>query len=238
MFKFLKMWIGIILLPLCWGSSQAVYSLYQLSNGSSEAHLSGWAFPIGFITWCALFFLLPRPTQIYVFGHELTHALWALIMGGRVGKMKVGKEGGHVEVSKSNFIITLAPYFFPFYTFIVIAIYAITGIWTDTQPYLDWWIGAIGFTWAFHITFTIHMLSQATQPDIQEHGIIFSYTVIYFINILLIGVWITTLNSPRFSEFGDLLIQKNRSTYLASFQRLESGVQWWKNKTVEKEKGK
>lgn len=207
------MLIGIALLPFCWAVSVSVYKLYQTSTDTAAA--SGWevwALPIGFVAWVLVFFILPRPARTYVLGHELTHAMWALMMGSRVGKMKVGKSGGHVELSKSNFIITLAPYFFPFYTFLVIAAYYVAGFMIDVEPYRIWWLGAVGLTWSFHVTFTLHMLSQH-QPDVQEHGRIFSYAVIYAMNVIVIGIWMVMVGSPRFITFGDLLGHETATTY-------------------------
>ena len=213
----------MIMIPLCWSVSIAVYKLYQTSlelGSSSDWEL--WSLPIGFVSWVILFFLLPRPFRTYVLAHELTHALWALMMGGRVGKMKIGKTGGHVELSKTNFIITLAPYFFPFYTVLVIAAYYLTGLAADVEPYRCWWLGAVGLTWAFHITFTINMLSQH-QPDVQEHGRIFSYTVIYSMNLLVIGIWMVLIGSPRFISFGDLLGHETASAYYFTYRHILNG---------------
>jgi len=218
MLKLFKMLVGIALLPACWAVSVAVYMLYQssvepMATGGYEA----WALPSGFLLWVILFFLLPRPFRTYVLGHELTHAMWALMMGGRVGKLNVGKSGGHVELTKTNFIITLAPSFFPFYTFLVIAAYYLTGIWLEVEPFRAWWLGAVGFTWAFHITFTIHMLAER-QPDIQEHGRIFSYAVIYLMNVLVIGIWMVLVGSPRFGSFGELLAHENAVAYTEAYE--------------------
>jgi hypothetical protein len=43
----------------------------------------------GAACWVVIFLLLPKPMWIYVFGHELTHALWTWLFGGQVKKMKV-----------------------------------------------------------------------------------------------------------------------------------------------------
>jgi hypothetical protein len=222
MFKFLKMLIGILLLPACWAVSMAVYTLYQTSVQSAET--SGfeiWALPAGFLLWVSIFFLLPRPFRTYVLAHELTHAMWALMMGGRVGKLNVSKTGGHVELTKTNFIITLAPYFFPFYTFLVIAAYYLAGIWVEVEPYKAWWLGAVGLTWAFHITFTLSMLTER-QPDIQEHGRIFSYAVIYMMNVLVIGLWMVLVGAPEFESFGELLAHDNAVTYNFAYRKCVS----------------
>jgi hypothetical protein len=140
-------------------------------------------------------------------------------MGGRVGKLKVGKSGGHVELTKTNFAITLAPYFFPFYTFLVIAAYYLAGVWLEVEPYKAWWFGAVGVTWAFHITFTIQMLTDR-QPDIQEHGRIFSYSIIYLMNVLVIGIWMVLVGSPKLGSFGELLAHENTSAYNYAYRQL------------------
>jgi hypothetical protein len=226
MWKFLKMLIGVGLLPFCWAVSKAVYGLYSTSGGPSMA--GGWqaaALPLGFILWVLVFFLMPHPTRTYVLGHELTHALWALMMGGRVGKMKVGGSGGHVMLSKTNFAITLAPYFFPFYTFLVIGAYYLTGLSLDVEPYRAWWMGAVGFTWSFHVTFTVNMLAQR-QPDIQEHGRIFSYAVIYIMNVLVIGIWMVLVGAPRFSSYYGQIANETVAAYGAATQYIHSAWEY------------
>lgn len=220
MLKFLKMLVGLCLLPLGWSVSLAVYHLYSDSIGSAAA--TGWeafALPLGFVLWIVVFFILPRPMRTYVLGHELTHALWALMMGGRIGKLKVGKAGGHVELSRTNFVITLAPYFFPFYTFLVIAAYYMAGLMVEVEPYRAWWLGAVGFTWAFHITFTVHMLTER-QPDIQEHGRLFSYTVIYTMNVLVIGIWMVLVGTPGFAAFGQQVALEASLAYTYAFEKI------------------
>lgn len=227
--KFIKLLIGIGLIPLCGAVSIAVYRLYQ--NSIETALTTGreaWALPAGFLLWVAVFFLLPRPVRTYVLGHELTHALWTLMMGGRIGKIKVGKDGGHVEVSKSNFITTLAPYFFPFYSFLVISAYYLAGLSTNVEVHRFWWMVAVGLTWSFHVTFTIHMLAQR-QPDIQEHGHIFSYTVIYIMNMLVIGLWMIMVGTPYLKDLGILIVDETRDAYCYVNQVIQSGLSYIAN---------
>ena len=73
--------------------------------------------------------------SLYVFGHELTHALWVWLMGGRVSRFRVGREGGHILTDKNNFLIALAPYFFPLYSILVLALYGALSLFMDMQPY-------------------------------------------------------------------------------------------------------
>ena len=212
MIKGIKFVLATLLLPACWGLSCAVYTLYaQSAQGGSGWEV--WALPTGFLLWTVFFFLLPRPTRAYVLGHELTHALWALLMGARVGKMRVGKVSGEVEVSKSNFLITLAPYFFPFYTVLVLLLYAISSIWIAPTQSWVWCLGAVGFSWAFHLTFTIHTLT-ARQSDVQQHGRLFSYVIIYGMNLLVIAGWMILIGAPRFDTFFHLSFQEISKSYL------------------------
>ena len=115
--KWIKFIIAILLLPVCAGAATALWRVLHASYGADTVWVP---FLAGAACWLVIFLLLPKPMWLYVFGHELTHALWAWLFGGRVKKMKVTSAGGHVVVSKTNFLIVLAPYFFPLYAVLVI----------------------------------------------------------------------------------------------------------------------
>jgi len=112
--RLVKLFLAIALLPACVAVSSTTWDAARtvISATAQSGPILGWAFAAGYGLWLAVFLLLPRPTRTYVLGHELTHALWALLMGARVGGLKVGKSGGQVRTSKTNWAITLAPYFF------------------------------------------------------------------------------------------------------------------------------
>jgi hypothetical protein len=139
---------------------------------------------------------------LYVFGHELTHALWVWLMGGRVSRFKVGREGGHILTDKNNFLIALAPYFFPLYSILVIALYGALSLFVNMQPYGRLLYALIGGTWAFHLTFTCWMIPK-NQSDLSDNGTIFSLVVIYLINLLLLSAMLIIV-SPHitFASFG------------------------------------
>ena len=135
--------------------------------------------------WAVIFCALPRPVLIYVFGHELTHALWVWIMGGRVSKFSVGSNGGYIVTDINNFWIALAPYFFPIYSIFVIILYGCAGLFIDVSHYRDILFALIGETWAFHITFTLWMIPKG-QTDLTYHGTFFSLVIIYMMNLLIL----------------------------------------------------
>lgn len=190
MLKWLKFLIAVLLLPICAGAALALGAVLRACGGADTTWVP---FLAGAVCWCVIFFLLPKPMWLYVFGHELTHALWAWGFGGRVKKMKVSSKGGHVLITKTNFLITLAPYFFPLYAVIVILVFAVGHLiwgWEQFFVYFDLLLGA---AYAFHITLTFHAL-QTEQSDITSQGYLFSGVVIFLGNavILLFGIPLLT----------------------------------------------
>jgi hypothetical protein len=143
----------------------------------------------GAACWIVIYLLLPKPMWVYVFGHELTHALWTWVMGGRVKRFKASSKGGHVIVTKNNFIIALAPYFFPLYAVLVVLVFVAADLLWNCQPYEVWFHFLLGAAYAFHITLTWHIL-KSSQSDITDHGYLFSAVIIFLGNVttLLIGV--------------------------------------------------
>jgi len=211
---FFRMLIGLALLPACWGVSRvfadSVLSATGLEGGfsaESVALLAGMA--VFALCWAAL----PRPVRTYVLGHELTHALWALIFGAHPSDLRVGHTGGSVRIAKTNLLITLAPYFFPFYTFVVIVAALVTYAFLRPLPYLPLWMLAIGFTWAFHVLFTIETLT-VRQPDITLYGRIFSWTVIYIANVALVLCWLAATTPLTFADLLGFCLKRVPSAYL------------------------
>ena len=196
--KWIKFIIAVLLLPVCAGAARALWLVIQ-SSGSAD---TTWV-PLlgGAACWIVIFALLPKPMWIYVLGHELTHALWTWLFGGEVKKMKVTSKGGHVLISKTNFIISLAPYFFPLYAALVIGGFAI-GHFIWGWP-LVWFHLLVGAAYAFHITLTIHVL-KTQQSDITGQGYLFSAVVIFLGNIclLLFGIPLLTARVGMLNSLG------------------------------------
>lgn len=153
----------------------------------------------GFVLWLAAFIFLPRPVRAYVLAHELTHAFWGLMMGATVKKMTIRKESGSVVLSKSNILITLAPYFFPLYAVIVVLAYYICAIFMEVEKCYLLWLFLTGLAWGFHVTFTITSLLQK-QSDIRMYGHVFSYVFIYLLNVVGITFWIIMISPATLEQ--------------------------------------
>ena len=206
--RWVKFVFAIFLLPICAILSQTFFTVFARATVTQRlwAGEEFWFFSLGAILWLIAFLGLPRPIVIYVFGHELTHALWVLLMGGRVSRFRVGRDGGHVVTNRNNFWIALAPYFFPLYSILAIAAYGVLSLFLNVQPYGRLLYAVIGATWAFHFAFTCWMIPK-NQTDLSDQGTFFSLVVIYLMNLLLLSVMLI-LASPQitFAAFGaDLL---------------------------------
>jgi hypothetical protein len=216
--RWVKFVFAIFLLPICVVLSQTFFTAFARATVTQRlwAGEEFWFFSLGGLLWLIGFFGLPRPILIYVFGHELTHALWVWLMGGRVSRFRVGPDGGHVVTTKANFWIALAPYFFPLYSILAIAIYGVLSLFVNVQPYGRLLYAVIGATWAFHFTFTCWMIPK-NQTDLSDQGTFFSLVVIYLMNLVLLSVMLILASRQiTFASFGtDLLINLgNFSTWL------------------------
>src|SRR4051812_3372758 len=158
--RWVKFIVALFLVPMCAILTQTFFTAFARATITQRlwAAEEFWFFSLGAVLWLIAFFGLPRPIIVYVFGHELTHALWVLLMGGRVSKFRVGRDGGHIVTNRSNFFIALAPYFFPLYSILAIAVYGLLSLFYNVQPYGRLLYALIGITWAFHFTFTCWMI--------------------------------------------------------------------------------
>jgi hypothetical protein len=198
--KWVKTIIAILLLPVCIG---AVSALWLVLTHSGDAETIWVATLAGAGCWVAIFLLLPKPMWIYVFGHELTHALWAWCFGAEVKKFKVASGGGHVVLSKSNFAIVLAPYFFPLYAVLVVTGFALGNLFWHWQRYAVWFHLLLGAAYAFHVTLTWHAF-KTRQSDITSQGWLFSAVIIFLGNVavLLVGIPILAAKVDVLSALG------------------------------------
>jgi hypothetical protein len=188
--KWIKFILALLLLPVCAGAAKALWLVLRACGNADTTWIPLLA---GAACWLVIFALLPKPMWIYVCGHELTHVLWAWVFGGKVKRMKVTSNGGHVVISKTNFLIVLAPYFFPLYAVIVVGVFACGHLIWNWHSYLAFFHLFVGAAYAFHVTLTFHTL-QTRQTDITSQGYLFSAVVIFLGNagVLLFGVPLLT----------------------------------------------
>ena len=186
MLKWFKLIIAILLAPVCVGAASALWMVVRASGEEDTTWVPALS---GAACWLVIYLLLPKPMWVYVFGHELTHALWTWMMGGRVKRFKASAQGGQVIVTKNNFLIALAPYFFPLYAVLVVLVF-LAGHWLwNWRHYLVWFHLLLGAAYAFHVTLTWYILKNR-QTDITDQGYLFSAAIIFLgnVSVLLVGI--------------------------------------------------
>ncbi len=212
--RFLLFLIGVALIPAICAVVLAVYDLFPTLLTSSLPFIAPepLAFVAGYAIWTILFLFLPPAIKMYVWGHELTHALWGLMTGSKVGKIKVSDKGGYVNLTNPGIFTTLAPYFVPFYLVVVLLLRLLIGLFCDMEPYALWWLVLFGMAYGFHITYTVRSLTER-QPDIREFGHVISYVLILLINVLVFGYGIVAVTSASLPQYNGALLERGTQAY-------------------------
>jgi len=172
---------GVFLLPVLAALFVSAWEVLKTLPGSS--------FPLGPVLGGVAGYgifqrILNRPIQLYVFGHELTHAFAAWLSGYRVRSFSVSARGGAVVLSGSNVWVALAPYCIPLYTVFSVVILNLLSRSTRFGLSPSWGAFIIGFTFAFHGALTVYALRQH-QPDLHTVGPFLSMVIILMANCLV-----------------------------------------------------
>lgn len=215
----MKLLLGLILLPIAVAVGIATFQIILSIPSPHGALLPElhWFFLAGVAVWLAIWVFCPRPFRAYVLGHELTHLIFGLLCGAKAGKITVNKNGGSVLLSKDNLLISLSPYFVPFYTFVVLLVYGVWYLVSSPVPCAPLWYFLIGATWAFHATFTVSAL-LVRQSDVKDWGYVFSYSFILIFNLLFTGIWIVCTTAADFSQYGELLLSNLKLVFSSMYQ--------------------
>lgn len=186
-----KSLLGIFLLPAAAGTALALYyNLKLLSLGSLSS--AQWLFLGGVFFYFAVHLFFFKPVYLYVFGHELVHAVAAWLCAGKIKGFKVSKTGGSVKTTKSNFFISLAPYFIPSYVIIFSVIYFAVSLIFNLEFLVPGFIFIMGAAIAFHLVMTADVLKKK-QPDIFETGYVFSFVLIFTANVIVLVLMLSLL---------------------------------------------
>jgi len=230
--KSLKFVFGLLLLPVCWALLETFLILLKADTlaGSYWKSREFVSFGLGCFLWAVLFFGFRNRLMmwLYVTGHELTHALFVFLCRGKVAKVHISADGGHVLTNRNNFVISLSPYFFPFYTAIAILVWAAIGWVVRDTGDLDpvWLYGSIGFTWMFHLTFTVWMIRR-DQPDVDQNGRLFSFTLIFLVNVLIIcAMLIVASPTATFQSFGLSLWHNGGTLFSRLYESVVETYRW------------
>jgi len=193
-FRIIRSTLWVFITPLLAGVSIAFYNYI---NGMNFVFYSQRLFVYGAISFLVLHALLYSRqggkgdlftrawSWLYVFAHEVMHGLTAILCGGKFSSLRITSRGGSVRTTKSNILISLAPYLVPFYTLIIILVYLILNLIFGKGAFRNEFIFLVGFTITFHVVLTVDFL-KTHQPDLKQTGTLWSISIIYLVNLLLV----------------------------------------------------
>lgn len=180
--KFIRNIFTVFFIPAILAIGYTFFKTFlTFAANSGDKFVMFWIGVLVYIVFQVIFY---KPMRLYVFEHELSHAIAGILSGAKIKKFKVGKHSGSVVLNKDNICITLTPYVFPLYSIIIIGAYFLGGCFFDIRPLHNYFLFFIGMSSAFHIALTIYVLT-IEQQDLRVYGVFFSYAVIFFVNFIV-----------------------------------------------------
>jgi hypothetical protein len=180
MWIFFKIVLLLVAIPSLAGYALALYvEVAAALDHSSHARLGLAMMPAGMILWL----LLGRFLRFFhVFEHEVTHLVTGLIFFIKPRQLVASESGGRMEMYGNNFIVSLAPYFVPLFSLVLMAL----------MPLLDSTVsvyacGVLGLATGYHVITNLQEFSLQ-QPDIRSHGLVFSTLMCLWGNVIALGV--------------------------------------------------
>ena len=191
MVRLLKLLIALVLLPTAVLTFAQTVRILLAVLGQLSAAVS---FIAGLVVYSGIHYGYYNFSRPYVFAHEITHALAALLCGCRIKDVSIGQDSGYVKMDRCNAFVVLAPYFVPAYVIAAALVYVIADLFVDVSPYRQVFLFVIGFFMAFHFIQTFKTLFEADQPDLKlAGGKVFSVVMITLANLVVLAVVLKAL---------------------------------------------
>ena len=183
--RIIKNLIGLFLIPLVSG---AALSLFDTGEDFFRVNKNSFYFPIGIAVYIVIRIFISMLGSslmefLEVFYHELIHTFYSIISFKGVRSFFASdSKGGEIEISKSNFVIELSPYFFPLFALVFCGLKPF--IVEEFQLYI---IFLAGLGIGLHLSSVFHDF-KFQQSDIERNGALFSFVIVLLLNIIFLGI--------------------------------------------------
>ena len=177
--------LALLMILMIWPAIQSIEAV--ISQGVN-AYVMLW-FALPFIATSVVFFMLPflGGSFLAIMEHELTHMLFAILTGHKPVDLEVNQnKGGYLAFQgESNWLIALAPYFFP--TFAVVIMLASLVYMGMGKPLPDIYWAVFGTMCGYHLVSTILEI-HPKQTDFKSAGYVFTIAFLPGINLVVYGI--------------------------------------------------
>ncbi|MBR6412651.1 MAG: hypothetical protein IKS41_05795 [Alphaproteobacteria bacterium] len=190
--KFINFFLALLKWPLAILMVLAIFPALKtdiiiLYNGLTLSILGTFFLPL--LIMIGIWFIIPKlkGSFISILEHEVTHMIFALLTFHVPQDITVHRgQGGYFSYfGRGNWLISLAPYFFPTSAALVMALggfYALTG---EAFP-MGYWI-ILGLMTGYHIMSTMDEI-HSEQIDFKDAGYTFTILFLPGINLITYGL--------------------------------------------------
>ncbi len=137
---------------------------------------------VGFLSGALFWTVLRKKLGFFgVFEHELTHLVMGLVMFQKPEAFFATASRGHVRVGGKNFLVDLAPYYFPTFSVILLLVFPLLK--ESAYPV---YFAALGFMTGYHLVSKL-IDFKFYQGDIRVSGKAFSVVFCLFAGLFVFG---------------------------------------------------
>ena len=189
MSRFLDYIISLFKWPMAILAVVALPSLVRAFDYVSLTNIRFFVFLAGFFAYFSVKILAAARSNIsmQILAHEFTHIFFALLTLHKVVHIHLNfdESGGSMGFKgRGNWLIVIAPYFFPLFLFFMIL--GITFFF-DRIPEGYWINGILGYFFAYHVE-SIAIQIHSEQPDFKEVGFPFCWLFLPGANIFVCSI--------------------------------------------------
>lgn len=180
----------------------ALWALHKGGLWHLSSHPLFWWFALPFVGSFVLFWrFLPTNSFHSTLRHELCHWFFAFVSFNKPAMLNVyaGGSGNYSYYGKSNYFITLSPYFFPLLSVVLLLLSLFFG-----EPSCFFFL-LLGVVFAFE---TVAMIQDyhPQQSDLHKYGMVFSF-LFSVAMYLLCAFWLLIVLFKGWKGYGMFLMQ-------------------------------
>jgi hypothetical protein len=163
LFIFIKLVLGILLLPFVYSISSAFYSQFAQTDPRIQ-DIFWW----GIATFLLVYLFIWEPAKIYAKGQKILEWIFTLMRP----------------------LVRIAPYLLPVYTILLLILYAsLSWAFKGLLGYFIFWAA---FSLSLHLVYSAKTL-RTKKEDALKASYLFGFSLIYIINIFLLSLCLSVI---------------------------------------------
>ncbi|MDD5774401.1 MAG: hypothetical protein PHS64_00490 [Candidatus Omnitrophica bacterium] len=189
----LKLILGLVFLTFVYSSTLAF--IEEFKNVGPKFQKPFWD---GLIAFVLFYFFVWEPVKLYQRGQKILEAIFRFMAP----------------------LVKVAPYVLPIYTILLFCLYPLVNLVFPDDRTLVYFMFMIGFSIALHLVFGAKAL-RTKQGDFLKANYLFGFTLVYIINIVLLGLMLNLVFSKfSFVNFFNAAYMISHDMAVATFRQI------------------